>query len=94
MREKSYLIGILKIVESKNGLRKQFYRLVFWTLLGLLVLYGVAQYRSGPHSNALFFLGMIFGIFSARVETFAGFKYLIPHISVESLKARLADIQA
>lgn len=94
MNENRYLSGILKIVESKNGVRRLFYYQAAWVLFSILLLYGAAHFQVVSRSTAVLFIGLVSGIFVARAESIFNFRYLAGHINVESLKARLSNIRA
>lgn len=94
MNENKYLSGMLKIVESKNGLRRLFYYQVAWVMLSILVLSGAAHFQVVSRSTAVLLIGFVSGLFVARVESIFNFRYLAGHIRVESLKARLSKIRA
>ena len=94
MDEKKYLSMLLEIVESENRLRKLFYYLVIFVFLGLLVLYCAAHYELTTRLNAVLLMGIIAGYFLAKAETIYNFRYLINHLSADSIKTRLSKIGA
>jgi hypothetical protein len=94
VNEKRYLCDILKVVESKKRLRRVFYYQVIWVLLSLAILYCAAHFGLTSRSTAVLLIGFVCGIFIAKVEAIYNFRYLISHLSAQSIKARLSDIEA
>ncbi|GAB5415761.1 MAG: hypothetical protein Cons2KO_33640 [Congregibacter sp.] len=94
MIEKRYLRDVLSVAESKGAIGMRLRLNVVGVFVCLSVVFVFFPYYLGVFGTReyLLFGGMLIGAMTMRLSTIYRFRYLLPHLNIQSVKGRLDEL--